>query len=200
MKGRLIQVGLAMIVLLLSINSYANQTTDEIKSIMKAQKSMVQYQVGLGEKQLTPPKLPADDQLNPIKKLMKTHELVFFFSSTCPHCQKFDPVFKRFLQAYPFKHMDFSFDGKTLPGFKDAMLPRPALIQKFFPGGHVSFPTVFLVNTKTLITYVVSMGEKTYPQFLSRMEKLAPDVIRFDKGIADKKAQQMGQGTRGEIR
>ena len=165
--------------MLTMLEAYGNHTTDQIRQIMSHQNiqnsnSEVYFQkkppLGIGHS-------------NTIKALMKDHEFVFFYAASCPHCRVFDPVFAKFLTKYPFKHMDFTMDGNTLPGFERATLPKPDLIAQFFPGGNVSWPTVFLVNTKTLVTYVVSMGEKTYPEFLRRMKYLAPDIIRFNKGV-----------------
>ncbi|WP_224742329.1 conjugal transfer protein TraF, partial [Cysteiniphilum sp. SYW-8] len=54
---------------------------------------------------------------SPIRQLADDHELVFFVSSQCQHCHQFATVIKALSEAFDFRVVSFSFDGKGVNEF-----------------------------------------------------------------------------------
>ncbi len=91
--------------------------------------------------------------------------LVFFFLSTCPHCQRFAPIVKQYASSHHQKLYAFSLDGGTLPRFPHPLPATRAIRQTFLGQGPVVAPMVFLINVKTLQMIEVAQGEESAAQF-----------------------------------
>lgn len=52
-----------------------------------------------------------------LRKMAKSHGLIFFFSGSCPHCQRFAPLFRKFTDFYKFSVIPVSINGEGLAEF-----------------------------------------------------------------------------------
>jgi conjugal transfer pilus assembly protein TraF len=55
-----------------------------------------------------------------IHELAKKGELVFFYRSTCPYCQRFAPIVKDFAESYGITITPITTDGISLPEFPNS--------------------------------------------------------------------------------
>jgi len=108
-----------------------------------------------------------------ILALRKNWIVIFFFSSSCPHCRVFAPVMAKFLKDYGFDYRDYTLDAMPLPSFKDPLPVNRKLIQAFFGQEPVHYPAVFIINKNTLSGIPISVGELTYPELMHRFLQVA---------------------------
>lgn len=110
----------------------------------------------------------AADNLEIFAPLAKEQGFFFFYTSSCPHCQHFAPVLKRFSKRYGFKVVAISADGGFLPDFPDAVMND--LHAKLF---HVTvFPSLFLVNPHNQLAALVSEGNINESELTARVLKI----------------------------
>ena len=114
----------------------------------------------------------------------QNHRLVFFFSSTCPHCHNFAPVLKKWVDDNQYAVDAFSFDGKSLPDFSNVLTPDNQLLQAAFQNETIRYPALFVVNTQTANLYPVAIGELNFQELNERMQILVPKIIDFERGVA----------------
>ena len=114
----------------------------------------------------------------------QNHRLVFFFSSTCPHCHNFAPVLKKWVDDNQYAVDAFSFDGKPLPEFSNVLTPDNQLLQAAFQNETIRYPALFVVNTQTANLYPVAKGELNFQELHERMQILVPKIIDFERGVA----------------
>ena len=97
-------------------------------------------------------------------------DIVLFFKSTCPHCNRFDPVIADFGRQSGF-HIDaFSTDGGSLPDFQNPLPATPTVLNKFFPDHNIIVPAVFLVQKNTMQIIPISEGEIPENDLAARIE------------------------------
>lgn len=97
-------------------------------------------------------------------------DIVLFFKSTCPHCNRFDPVIADFARQSGF-HIDaFSTDGGSLPDFQNPLPATPTVLDKFFPDHNIIVPAVFLVQKNTMQIIPISEGEISENDLAARLE------------------------------
>lgn len=114
----------------------------------------------------------------------QNHRLVFFFSSTCPHCHQFAPVLKKWVDDNQYAVDAFSFDGKPLAEFSNVLTPDNQLLQAAFQNETIRYPALFVVNTQTANLYPVAIGELNFRELHERMQILIPKIIDFERGVA----------------
>jgi type-F conjugative transfer system pilin assembly thiol-disulfide isomerase TrbB len=114
----------------------------------------------------------------------QNHRLVFFFSSTCPHCHQFAPVLKKWVDDNQYAVDAFSFDGKSLPEFSNVLTPDNQLLQAAFQNETIRYPALFVVNIQTANLYPVAIGELNFQELHERMQILVPKIIDFERGVA----------------
>lgn len=109
------------------------------------------------------------NQEETLKQLPQKNGFFFFFSSSCPHCQRFSPVLKQVAQHYGFDVVAISMDGGYLPEFPDAVLDEGQ--SKVF---QVSvFPSLFLVNPKGEKAHLVTEGAIGEEELAQRLIKIS---------------------------
>ena len=92
----------------------------------------------------------------------------FFYSASCPHCQRFAPILKQFSESYGFKVLAISMDGGYLPSFPEAVMDEGQKNQF-----HVSvLPSLFLVSPKTEQATLVTEGAIEADELLRRIGKI----------------------------
>lgn len=110
----------------------------------------------------------ASDNTNILSSLAKQQGFFFFYSSSCPHCQHFAPVLKRFSKLHGFKVVAISIDGGFLPSFPDAVMNENQ--DKLFKV--TVFPSLFLVNPRTQLVALVSEGNIDGAELTARVLKI----------------------------
>lgn len=100
------------------------------------------------------------------------YALILFYLHRCPHCQRFDPIVRRFSEAHRIPVLPYTLDGESLPSFPDSVNPSHAEILKFFPTQNPVVPTLFLMDQKTHRIYPVLQGEATEEQLSQRLSQL----------------------------
>jgi type-F conjugative transfer system pilin assembly thiol-disulfide isomerase TrbB len=102
---------------------------------------------------------------------------VLFYMSTCPHCQRFDPILKVFGVENHIPILSYTLDGNALPSFPNSFTPTKNEVLKFFPSENPVVPTLFLMDQKTHRIYPVLRGEATQEQLSHRFEQLQNDIL-----------------------
>ena len=93
-----------------------------------------------------------DDRV--IQHFAQTTGLFFFYRSTCPYCQRFAPILRRFVDEYHIPVVAITTDGISLPEFPNSVADQ-GQSRKF----NVTVePAVFAVNPKTHKAYPVAWG------------------------------------------
>lgn len=109
-----------------------------------------------------------------------THEVLFLFSSSCPHCHNQAPVLKQWAVDVGAAVVAYSFDGIALPEFKEALPVPSSLVVAAFEGQPIRYPALFVMNKKTRALYPVAIGELNLNQLENRMSVLVPKIIAFE--------------------
>lgn len=94
---------------------------------------------------------------------------VLFYRSTCPHCQRFDPILKEFSQDYGFKVYAYTTDSASLPSFPNSMPMTETVEKTFFNSPAIEVPSLFLINVKTMKAYLIDQGEMSYQDLDNRV-------------------------------
>jgi thiol-disulfide isomerase/thioredoxin len=103
-----------------------------------------------------------------LEQAARTQGFFFFYSASCPHCQRFAPQLKQFSESYGFKVVAISVDGGYLPSFPDAVMDN---------GQKHSFavtllPSLFLVDPTHQKAALVTEGAVSTEELTSRLIKL----------------------------
>lgn len=106
-----------------------------------------------------------------LKHLSQKQGFFFFFSSSCPHCQRFSPVLQQVAQRFGFHVVAISMDGGYLPEFPDAVLDEEQ--SKIFKV--TVYPSLFLVNPKTQKAHLVTEGAIGAEELAQRLIKISED-------------------------
>ena len=112
----------------------------------------------------------------------KIHDMVFFFSSTCPHCHNQAPVLKQWASGVGAMILAYSFDGQPLPDFQEAILVPPSLVDVAFQGQAIRYPALFVMNRENGMLYPVAIGELSLSELDLRLSMLLPKIIAFEGG------------------
>jgi type-F conjugative transfer system pilin assembly thiol-disulfide isomerase TrbB len=113
--------------------------------------------------------LYAGNDNEPLRTLAKQQGFFFFFSSSCPHCQRFAPTLQRLSQHYGFSVVAISVDGGFLPSFPDAVMNEGQT--KIF---QVSvYPSLFLINPKSQVASLVTEGNIDEDELTNRLLKIS---------------------------
>ena len=112
----------------------------------------------------------------------KTHQLLFFFASTCPHCHKAAPHLKTWADTYKAGVIAVSFDRQPLPEFPHVFEVSDALIQTAYSGQPITTPALFMMNTETNQLYPAMMGEWTLSELEHRLRALIEKIERYEGG------------------
>lgn len=104
-----------------------------------------------------------------IKRFSKENGLIFFFSSTCPHCHNFAPTVKMLEKEYGFTILPVSIDGKGIsdfPQYKTNHGQAEAMMIK-------SLPALAIAKPKDNTSFVISYGDVS----LSEIEEKLIDIM-----------------------
>ena len=161
---------LAILSVMTSFNSFANTVTSDINRII--------HKNGNAEI-LSPANNTKDEKFSDFDTVNQSYALVVFYRSTCPHCQHFIPVLAQFGNDAGFKIYAYSTDGQSLPALQDTMPMTPSIEKTFFDSPNIEVPSLFIINTKTMQTYLIDRGEMDYTGLMNRV-KMFFDMLQGD--------------------
>lgn len=102
--------------------------------------------------------------------------LYFFFSSTCPYCQKFAPILKLFATSHRWSVFAVTQDGRPLPEFPDAK-PDNGMADAI---GVRAVPAVFLAIPEERFLAPVGQGFLTLAELEDRVMTLLRERNRLN--------------------
>jgi thiol-disulfide isomerase/thioredoxin len=103
-----------------------------------------------------------------LEQAARTQGFFFFYSSSCPHCQRFAPQLKQFSEHYGFKVVAISVDGGYLPSFPNAVMDNG---QKH-SFGVTLLPSLFLVDPARQRSALVTEGAVSTEELTTRLLKI----------------------------
>ena len=113
--------------------------------------------------------LHAGSANTPLHTLAKQQGFFFFYTSSCPHCQRFAPTLKHLSQRYGFSVVAISVDGGFLSSFPDAVMDEGQT--KIFQVR--VYPSLFLVNPKVQLAHLVTEGTIDENELTNRLLKIS---------------------------
>lgn len=99
--------------------------------------------------------------------------LVLFYTASCPHCQRFAPVLKRYADSHQIPVLAYTLDGGILPDFPDSVTPTLDEVQHFFLNKKPVVPVVFWIDGFHRQIAPVLQGEATGAQLAERMRAVS---------------------------
>ena len=112
----------------------------------------------------------------------KTHALMFFFSSSCPHCHQVAPILKAWAKDHEAVVDARSFDNMPLSDFRSPQPATQALITAAYQNEAIRYPALFVINQTTHVLYPVVIGSFTFAELNLRMDVLLPKIIAYERG------------------
>lgn len=165
--------GIAFFTLMISLNLFANAVTEDINGIIHNKNHFKTLSNSNSEK------------FSDFDAVNKMYAFVVFYRSTCPHCQQFIPILAQFGKDFGFKIYAYSTDGKALPALQNTMPMTTSVEKTFFNTPSIEVPSLFIINTKTMQTYLIDRGEMDYGQLMNRVK------IFFDEQIPGDNQNEM---------
>lgn len=109
------------------------------------------------------------------------YNLVFFYSSTCPHCQRFAPIVRTYGDQHHIPVTAYTTGNNMLPAFPRSQRPTSVLMMTYFPSqSQRVVPALFLTDHNQHI-FPVSIGEMSYQALSIRMQQLLQHVVQFNR-------------------
>lgn len=106
------------------------------------------------------------------------YALIVFFSSTCPHCQRFTPIVADFTSTHKIKVYPYTIDGNGVSTFPNPLLATDEVKTKFYQSMQVVVPAVFIVNTETMEIIPIDVGEESATEFERDMNNFVQSLKR----------------------
>ena len=173
------KISLAMSIGLFFIgsSSWANETLTQMKAMVHAR------QMSQETNAVIPIAQPDYIKINPDVYRLKAHDVfVLFYRSTCPHCQRFDPVLKQVSDQTKIPVIAFTTDGIALPAFPNSRAINQDVITHFFgENTDIKVPTLFILNRLNGNAYPVSEGELNILDLIHRLNELAPKIWQYEE-------------------
>ena len=114
-------------------------------------------------------------------ELPQTYRLILFFSNQCPHCVNFAPVLKAYADSHHWQIEAITLNGESLPEFPDATFATQEMIDVAYQGKTVTYPALFIANTKTHALYPVSFGEMGALELDERMSAIREKITAYEE-------------------
>lgn len=108
------------------------------------------------------------------------HGFIFFYGSTCPHCQQFAPILKAWADNHQAQILPLSFDNQPLASFQQFLPATTEWINAAFGSNPINYPALFILNAKTKALYPVSFGAMSAYELEERMQALIPKVLAYE--------------------
>ena len=125
----------------------------------------------------------AEDFINQNQLIQPNQErsdvaFILVYMSTCPHCQRFDPIVKEYVTSHHIPILAYTLNGIALPSFQDSVTPTQDEIQKLFPNGSPVVPALFVVDLKDHTIIPALTGEASAQQLHDRMIQIEGIMIQ----------------------
>ncbi|WP_419421570.1 type-F conjugative transfer system pilin assembly thiol-disulfide isomerase TrbB (plasmid) [Legionella sp. D16C41] len=114
------------------------------------------------------------------KGFFSTHGLILFYDSSCPHCQQFAPILKRWANHNQADVLPLSLDNEPLPEFPNYAPATTEWINLAFGSNAINYPALFVVNRKTSTLYPVGFGSMTEAELNDRMATLITKIQVYE--------------------
>lgn len=124
----------------------------------------------------------------PQLKLSTNYKFIYFYRSSCSHCQRFSPVLSRYSIDEKIAVQAFTFDGINSSYFPQSTQVSQNLVREYFAGSTIAVPALFVINTANLHVYPVASGELSYIELADRMDALIPKILKVDAEDAKERA------------
>lgn len=124
------------------------------------------------------------EQLVESDPFFKTHGLLLFFSSKCPHCLEFAPVVKQYSENNKAEVLALSFDNQPLPSFPKFIPASKDWVSVAFGNKPINYPALFIVNPKTRSIYPVSTGAYSSYELNQMMDNMIAQIKNYEAGEA----------------
>ena len=111
------------------------------------------------------------------------YKLVLFFSNQCPHCVRFAPVIKYFMDSEGWEVEALSLNEGTLPEFPNATFANQSMIDSAYLGNPVVYPALFVANKRTKTLYPVAYGEMGYQELKERLAVISEKITIYERGL-----------------
>lgn len=121
---------------------------------------------------------------DPIDEFGNTYELVLIYSSDCPHCQRFVPIFADVVKHYNIKYDAFTMNGGTLKPVATHTYPaNQEIVSNFYQDMQQGVvPAVFIINVNTMDELPISVGEEPEDQFIADINRVASALFAEESG------------------
>lgn len=156
----------SIMLLVMSISLFANDTFDQIQGLIKQKIIMEQEN--------------KSDQ-HKFRNDSWDYKLVLFYSSACPHCQRFAPIVWTYGSRHHIRITAYTTGNNTLPAFPRSQRPTSAVMMTYFPNlGQRVVPALFLKDNYHHI-FPVSIGEMSYQALSMRVHILLQHISEFNR-------------------
>lgn len=113
--------------------------------------------------------------------LPETYRFILFFSNQCPHCIRFAPVLKAYADSHHWSIEAITLNGESLPEFPHATFATQEMIDVAYQGKTVTYPALFIANTKTHALYPVSFGDMSALELDERMNAIREKMNAYEE-------------------
>ncbi|CAL7962375.1 exported hypothetical protein [Gammaproteobacteria bacterium] len=128
----------------------------------------------------------------------RDYEFIFFYSNSCQYCKSFAPVLKKYSNNFGIKVRSFvlgekystnanlasSYLSNNNVANQESNIADHEIVEQFFERTtNASVPALFVVNKNNLHVYPVSQGALTYLELVSRMNKLKPQILQYERSL-----------------
>ena len=122
-----------------------------------------------------------NDEGNQLKH--SPYKLGLFFSNQCPHCVRFAPVIKYFMDNEGWEVEALSLNEGALPEFPNATFATQSMIDSAYLGNPVVYPALFVANKRTKTLYPVAYGEMGYQDLKERLAVISEKITIYERGL-----------------
>ncbi|KTC70049.1 conjugal transfer protein TrbB [Legionella bozemanae] len=110
----------------------------------------------------------------------RTHGLILFYGSQCPHCKRFAPILQHWATRNKAEVFPLSLDNQPLPEFPKFLPATTEWINSAFGGNAINYPAIFVVSPETKTLYPVGFGSMTETELNDRMDVLITKIKAYE--------------------
>ncbi|QDQ41165.1 type-F conjugative transfer system pilin assembly thiol-disulfide isomerase TrbB (plasmid) [Legionella geestiana] len=111
----------------------------------------------------------------------RTHGLILFYGSQCPHCRQFAPTLKAWADRNGAGVLPLAFDNQPLPEFPRFLPATTEWVNAAFQGSAISYPALFVMHPKTNALYPVGFGAMSHAEINERIAMMIPKIEAYEQ-------------------